>query len=172
MQPIPMALLKKFEKHVGEDIIDKLKSNLKVFENCPMNIKQRVWKQDESFFQQTMITLLNDYHHDESLQTLALNLRPDSYQEMIEERYFFSAKLPIYMLDLTILLFYRRTHPIVLKVMDTIGEDPQIYMMFMQMIRIVFEATPYPSLCSLRVDVLMNFHDLDCEPVKETIDYA
>lgn len=49
--------------------------------------------------------------------------------------------------------------------MDTIGQDPQIYMMFMKMIRIVFEATPYPSLCSLRVDILMNFHDLDCEPV-------
>lgn len=82
-----MALLKKFEKHIGEDIIAKLKSNLDVFHNCPMNIKQRVWKQDESFFQQTMITLLNDYHHDETLQTLALNLKPDSYQEMIEERY-------------------------------------------------------------------------------------
>lgn len=59
----------------------------------------------------------------------------------------------------------RRTHPIVLKVMDTISQDPEIYRMFMQMIRIVFEATPYPSLCSLRVDVLMNFHDLDCDPV-------
>lgn len=49
--------------------------------------------------------------------------------------------------------------------MDTIGEDPQIYVMFTQMIRIVFESTPHPSLCSLRVDILMNFHDLDCEPV-------
>lgn len=49
--------------------------------------------------------------------------------------------------------------------MDTIGEDPQIYIMLMQMIRIVFESTPYPSLCSLRVDILMNFHDLDCLPV-------
>lgn len=87
MQPIPMALLKKFERFVGEDIIEKLKSNRAVFNNCPMNIKQRVWKQDEQFFHETMITLLNDYHHDVSLQTLALNLRPDSYQEMIEERY-------------------------------------------------------------------------------------
>ncbi|KAG2195363.1 hypothetical protein INT47_004471 [Mucor saturninus] len=144
MQPIPMALLKKFERFVGENIIEKLKSNRAVFDNCPMNIKQRVWKQDEQFFHQTMITLLNDYHHDVSLQALALNLRPESYQEMIEER---------------------RTHPIVLKVMDTIGEDPQIYMMFTQMIRIVFESTPHPSLCSLRVDVLMNFHDLGCEPI-------
>lgn len=49
--------------------------------------------------------------------------------------------------------------------MDTISQDPEIYRMFIQMIRIVFEATPYPSLCSLRVDVLMNFHDLDCEHV-------
>ncbi|KAI8365513.1 cofactor of BRCA1-domain-containing protein [Blakeslea trispora] len=141
MQPIPMALLRKFEKHIGEDVIEKLKSNMTVFDNCPMNIKQRVWKQDESFFQQTMISLLNDYHHDESLQTLALNLKPDSYQEVIEER---------------------RTHPIVLRVMSTIGDDPQIYRMFIDMIRVVFEATPYSSLCSLRVDVLMNFHDMEC----------
>ncbi|RCI03227.1 hypothetical protein CU098_008761 [Rhizopus stolonifer] len=140
MQPIPMALLKKFERHIEEDIIEKLKSDMTVFDNCPMNIKQRVWKQDESFFQQTMISLLNDYHHDESLQLLALNLKPDSYQEMIEER---------------------RTHPIVHKVMSTIGKDPQIYRMFIDMIRVVFEATPYSSLCSLRVDVLMNFHDME-----------
>lgn len=53
--------------------------------------------------------------------------------------------------------------------MDTIGEDKQIYKMFMQMIRIVFEATPYPSLCSLRVDVLMNFHDLDCTEVRQEL---
>lgn len=86
MQPIPMALLKKFEHYIEEDIIEKLKSDLAVFENCPLNIKQRIWKQDESFFQQTMISLLNDYHHDEALQLLALNLRPDNYQEMIEER--------------------------------------------------------------------------------------
>lgn len=66
---------------------------------------------------------------------------------------------------------FRRTHPIVIKVMDTIGEDKQIYKMFMQMIRIVFEATPYPSLCSLRVDVLMNFHDLDSVEVRRITIY-
>jgi hypothetical protein len=144
MQPIPMALLKKFEHHVEDDIIEKLKANLDVFQNCPMNIKQRVWKQDESFFQSTMLSILNDYHHHEVLQSLAMNLRPGSYQELIEDR---------------------RSHSIVLKIMDMIGKDPQLYTMFIQMVRIVFETTPYPSLSSLRVDVLMKFHDLDVEEV-------
>jgi hypothetical protein len=49
--------------------------------------------------------------------------------------------------------------------MDMIGKDPQLYTMFIQMVRIVFETTPYPSLSSLRVDVLMKFHDLDVEEV-------
>jgi hypothetical protein len=49
--------------------------------------------------------------------------------------------------------------------MEVIGGDPQIYLMFMQMVRIVFETTPYPSLCSLRIDVLMNYHDLGYEKV-------
>lgn len=50
--------------------------------------------------------------------------------------------------------------------MEVIGGDPQIYLMFMQMVRIVFETTPYPSLCSLRIDVLMNYHDLGYEKVR------
>lgn len=86
MQPIPMALLKKFERHIEEDIIEKLKSDLDVFANCPLNIKQRIWKQDESFFQQTMIGILNEYHHNEDLKEIALNLKPDSYQETLQER--------------------------------------------------------------------------------------
>ncbi|KAI9472246.1 MAG: cofactor of BRCA1-domain-containing protein [Benjaminiella poitrasii] len=146
MQPIPMALLKKFERYVEDDVIEQLKSDMAVFENCPMNIKQRVWKQDESYFQQTMISLVNSYHHDEGLQSLALNIKPDNYQEIIEQR---------------------RQHPIVEKVMATINQDPQIYKMFIKMIRIVFEATPHPSLCSLRVDILMNFHEINCPQITD-----
>ncbi|KAI7861575.1 cofactor of BRCA1-domain-containing protein [Spinellus fusiger] len=144
MQPIPMALLKKFEKHVSEEVLSQLKSNPNVFENCPLNIKQRLWKQDEVFFQEQMLTVLNDYHHNEQLQTLAMNLKPESYQGIIEER---------------------RSHPIIIKIMDIIGGDPKLYTMFMTMLRLVFEATPYPSLSSLRVDLLMNVHDQDIEEV-------
>ncbi|KAI7900306.1 cofactor of BRCA1-domain-containing protein [Cokeromyces recurvatus] len=146
MQPIPMALLKKFERHIEDDVIEQLKNNMAVFENCPMNIKQRVWKQDESYFQQTMISLVNSYHHDEGLQSLALNIKPDNYQEIIEQR---------------------RQHPIIEKVMAIINQDPQIYEMFIKMIRIVFEATPHPSLCSLRVDILMNFHENNCHQITD-----
>ncbi|ORZ25245.1 cofactor of BRCA1-domain-containing protein [Absidia repens] len=146
MQPIPMALLNKFERHIEDDILDKLKSDIAVFENCPLNIKKRIWKKDEAFFQQQMLSMLNDYHHDEGLQSLAMNLKPDSYQEVIEER---------------------RSHPIMLRVMEIIGGDPTLYVMFMEMIRLVFEATPYPSLCSLRVDILMNFHDQDVSEIYE-----
>ncbi|KAI8344275.1 cofactor of BRCA1-domain-containing protein [Chlamydoabsidia padenii] len=146
MQPIPMALLEKFERHIEDDILEKLKDDLMVFENCPLNIKKRIWKKDETFFQKQMLSLLNDYHHDERLQALAMNLKPDSYQEVIEQR---------------------RTHPIMLRVMEIIGGDPTLYVMFMEMIRLVFIATPYPSLCSLRVDILMNFHDRDISEIYE-----
>lgn len=60
---------------------------------------------------------------------------------------------------------YRRTHPITLRIIEIIGGDPILYTMFMKMIRLVFEATPYPSLCSLRVDILMSFHDQDVKQV-------
>ncbi|KAL0076970.1 hypothetical protein J3Q64DRAFT_1647090 [Phycomyces blakesleeanus] len=85
MQPVPMALLKKFEKYVDEDILSSLKNDEEVFENCPLNIKQRIWKQDEGFFQGQMLNVLNDYHHNERLQALAMNLKPESYQGVIEE---------------------------------------------------------------------------------------
>lgn len=55
-------------------------------QNCPLKIKQRIWKQDEAFFQSQVLELLNEYHHDEDLQRLAMNLRPDSYQELLTER--------------------------------------------------------------------------------------
>lgn len=32
MQPIPMALLEKFERHVDDDILEKLKDDVAVFE--------------------------------------------------------------------------------------------------------------------------------------------
>ncbi|KAI8370436.1 uncharacterized protein BYT42DRAFT_502423 [Radiomyces spectabilis] len=117
MQPIPMALMEKFEKHITDDTLEQLKANLTVFEQCPLNIKQRIWKQDEGFFQQQMMSILNEYHHDDTLQALAMNLKPDSYQEVIEI-----------------------------------------------------------SLCSLRVDILMKFHEQDplLEKSKNAlmIDYA
>ncbi|CAO3681186.1 unnamed protein product [Rhizopus stolonifer] len=91
-----------------------------------------------------MLSLLNSYHHDEALQTLAVNLKPNSYQEVLEQR---------------------REHPIVQKFLETIDGDPQIYMMFMQMVRLVFETSPYPSLCSLRIDILMNYHDSDTDKI-------
>ncbi|KAI9308217.1 cofactor of BRCA1-domain-containing protein [Cunninghamella echinulata] len=146
MQPIPMKLLEKFERQIDDGILEQLKGNLAVFENCPLNIKKRIWKDDEHFFQQQMLGMLNDYHHDERLQTLAMNLKPDSYQEVIEER---------------------RTHPITLRIIEIIGGDPILYTMFMKMIRLVFEATPYPSLCSLRVDILMSFHDQDVKQITD-----
>lgn len=43
--------------------------------------------------------------------------------------------------------------------MRVINQDTQIYAMFTRMIRLVFETTPYSSLCSLRVDICMNLHN-------------
>lgn len=57
-----------------------------LIQNCPLKIKQRIWKQDEAFFQSQVLELLNEYHHDVDLQRLAMNLRPDSYQEVLTER--------------------------------------------------------------------------------------
>ncbi|KAG0172363.1 Cofactor of BRCA1 [Apophysomyces sp. BC1034] len=144
MQPVPMALLAKFEKHVDDTVLEKLKNDPAVFEHCPITIKRRIWKQDEMFFQQQMLGILNDYHHDDMLQALAMNLKPDSYQEITEAR---------------------RSHPLVFVVLDMIGDDPKLYTMFVEMLRLVFESTPYASLSSLRADVLMKFHDRDISEV-------
>ncbi|KAF7728910.1 Cofactor of BRCA1 [Apophysomyces ossiformis] len=133
MQPVPMALLGKFEKYVDDDTLQKLKNDLAVFE-------------DESFFQQQMLGMLNDYHHDDMLQALAMNLKPESYQEIIETR---------------------RSHPLICTMLDMIGDDPKLYAMFVEMLRLVFESTPYASLSSLRVDAMMKFHDRDISEICE-----
>ncbi|CDH53519.1 negative elongation factor b [Lichtheimia corymbifera JMRC:FSU:9682] len=140
LQTIPMTLLRKFVSDIKQETLDQLKDNPKVFQNCPLKIKQRIWKQDEAFFQSQVLELLNEYHHDEDLQRLAMNLRPDSYQELLTER---------------------RNHPHMQKMMQIINGDPKLYNMFIKTLKIVFESTPYPSLCSIRVDILMNYHDND-----------
>ncbi|ORX55586.1 hypothetical protein DM01DRAFT_1334977, partial [Hesseltinella vesiculosa] len=146
MQPIPMALLEKFGAQVDESVLLKLKDNPAIFDNCPMNVKKRIWKKDETFFQQKMLIMLNNYHHDERLQKLSMDLRPQAYQHVFSER---------------------RQHPILIEIIELIGNDPVLYNMFVNMIRLVFRATPYPSLCSLRVDLLMHFHEKDVSAICE-----
>ncbi|KAI9323386.1 cofactor of BRCA1-domain-containing protein [Dichotomocladium elegans] len=146
LQPIPMALLKKFSEHIDQDVLDQLKNDQEVFQNCPLNVKQQIWKQDETFFQVQVLSMLNEYHHDEELQKLSMNLRPDSYQEVLTER---------------------RNHPQMTRMMEMINGDPKLYLMFLETVQIVFRSTPYPSLCSIRVDILMNYHDRDISEVYE-----
>ncbi|KAI8979320.1 cofactor of BRCA1-domain-containing protein [Mycotypha africana] len=144
MQPIPMALLQKFEPHIDDEILNKLKADVDVFKNCPWNIKQRIWKGDENFFHQAMVSLLNEYHHNEELQQLAMNIKPGDYNDLIHQR---------------------RSHSILRDIMKNINGDPEMYQMFVRLIRIVFRNTPYASLCSLRVDLLMNYHDQDADKI-------
>ncbi|KAI8147809.1 cofactor of BRCA1-domain-containing protein [Fennellomyces sp. T-0311] len=147
LQDIPMALLRKFVEHVDQSVLDTLKQDLEVFDRCPVNVKQRIWKQDESFFQEQILQMLNMYHHDEALQQNAMDLRPDSYQDILSQR---------------------RNHPIVTKLMQIIDGDPKLYTMVLDTVRIVFQSSPFPSLCSIRVDLLMNYHERDVAQVYET----
>ncbi|KAI9494828.1 cofactor of BRCA1-domain-containing protein [Zychaea mexicana] len=147
LQPIPMALLEKFASYLDQDTLEALKQNLDVFEQCPVNVKQRIWKQDESFFQEQILQMLNMYHYDDDLQEAAMNLRPDSYQDVLSTR---------------------RLHPIVNKLMEIINGDPKLYSMVLNTIHIVFQSSPFPSLCSIRVDLLMNYHEKDNAAVLKT----
>ena len=52
------------------------------------------------------------------------------------------------------------------KMMQIINGDPKLYDMFIKTLMIVFQSTPYPSLCSIRVDILMNYHDNDFSEVR------
>ena len=45
--------------------------------------------------------------------------------------------------------------------MEIINGDPKLYSMVLDTIRIVFQSSPFPSLCSIRVDLLMNYHEKD-----------
>lgn len=53
------------------------------------------------------------------------------------------------------------------QMMQIINGDPKLYDMFIKTLKIVFESTPYPSLCSIRVDLLMNYHDNDFSEVRK-----
>jgi hypothetical protein len=62
-----------------------------------------------------------------------------------------------------------RQHPVVQQLIEIIGRDVKLYMMFTEMIRIVFQSTPHPILSTLKFDVLMRLHEDDVREVSVEI---
>ncbi|OZJ04009.1 hypothetical protein BZG36_03623 [Bifiguratus adelaidae] len=144
LQRIPIALLSKYPDLASDEELRDMVQNADIFDACPMAMKRRIWKADLALFQQHMLTLLNNYHHDEHLQLISRDMRVGGVVAMIRDR---------------------RQHPIVEAILDRIGEDTTIYSMFLDFIRLVFDATPYPSVCTLRFDLLMALHEREFKDV-------
>ncbi|GAB5593379.1 hypothetical protein Unana1_08279 [Umbelopsis nana] len=144
LQPIPMALLKRYPDKVEDDVLNKLKEDPALFEQCPMNIKRRIWKADEAFFQTHLLRYFNTYHHDNALQLMLKNSKPERVSEVLKER---------------------RQHPVVQQLIEIIGREVKLYQMFTEMIRIVFQSTPHPILSTLKFDVLMRLHEDDVREI-------
>jgi hypothetical protein len=51
-----------------------------------MNIKRRIWKSDEAFFQTHLLRYFNTYHHDSALQLMLKNSKPERVSEVLKER--------------------------------------------------------------------------------------
>ncbi|CAM0136287.1 hypothetical protein VKS41_006909 [Umbelopsis sp. WA50703] len=144
LQAIPMALLQRFPDKVEDDVLQMLKDDAAIFEQCPMNIKRRIWKSDEAFFQTHLLRYFNTYHHDAALQNLLKSSKPERIGEVLKER---------------------RQHHVVQQLIEIIGREAKLYRMFTEMIRIVFQSTPHPILSTLKFDVLMRLHEDDIREI-------
>ncbi|KAL1925036.1 uncharacterized protein VTP21DRAFT_4690 [Calcarisporiella thermophila] len=140
LMSIPLALLEKHPERPTNEMLERIKESSSDFQLFPWVIKRRIWKADKKLFKQHMMEALSCYHRDEELQRISRCMQPTDPVKDIK---------------------FRRNHPIVKTLCDILGPDHTLYDMFLEFLREVFESTPYPSISTLRLDLLMALHDAD-----------
>lgn len=52
--------------------------------------------------------------------------------------------------------------------MGVIGDDLELYQMFVHVVKVVFETDPHPSLATIRFDILMALHETEVKKIIES----
>ena len=146
-RPVIMNAMKKL-KEIMEEYIDVITANEKIYKDCPVEVKRRVWMRKHPLFGDAVGPILNKYIEEKHFLLYAI--------ERINIRNFFS--LPPRQ---------RRQKAFVKELVTMIGSSVDLYNLVLQFLRTLFIRTKEEHYCSLRGELLMAFHDADVKEIRQ-----
>ena len=147
LRPVIMTALKKLSE-IKPETIELISLNEKIYQDCPIEVKRRVWMKKHPLFGDAVGPVLNRYILEK--QNLLYSTENTKLQN------FFS--LPPR---------ERRQKPIVKQLVEMIGCSIDLYNLVLQFLRTLFLRTKEENYCSLRSELLMAFHDADIKEIRQ-----
>lgn len=147
LRPIVMAVMKELPE-IKPDYIDQISAKDKIYQDCPIEVKRRVWMKKHPLFGDAVGPILNRYI--EEKQSLLYSI------ENIKTRHFFGPPPR-----------QRRQKPVVKELVQMIGSSIELYNLVLQFLRTLYLRTKEEHYCSLRGELLMAFHDADIKEVRQ-----
>ncbi|XP_066919787.1 negative elongation factor B-like [Clytia hemisphaerica] len=147
LRPIVMDTMKK-TKNIKPEYIEQIASHEKIYKDCPIEVKRRVWMNNHPMFGDAVGPILNKY---------------------IEEK----NKILFDIETVKIKSFYnipprqRRQKAVIKELVDMIGGSIELYNLVLQFLRTLYLRTKEEHYCSLRGELLMAFHDADIKEIRQ-----
>ena len=123
---------------IPDNLLDKLQKNKPVYKLCPVNVKRQIWQKNQSLFGDEISPMLSEYIKQKEnilfsveTQKSVMNLKPK----------------------------HRRQDSVIKKLTERIGSNIHLYDVILQFLRTLFLRTKNDHYCTLRTELLMNFHD-------------
>lgn len=147
LRPVIMTTMKKLT-NIKADYIEQIATHDKIYQDCPIEVKRRVWMKKHPLFGDAVGPILNRYIEEKNKMLYDL--------DNIKLRSFFSIPPR-----------QRRQKTVVKELVDMIGGSIELYNLVLQFLRTLFLRTKEEHYCSLRGELLMAFHDADIKEIRQ-----
>ena len=147
LRPVVMNTMKKI-KELKPEYIEQIASHEKIYKDCPIEVKRRVWMKNHPMFGDAVGPILNKYIEEKNKTMFDL--------ETVKLKSFYSIPPR-----------QRRQKSVVKELVDMIGGSIELYNLVLQFLRTLFLRTKEEHYCSLRGELLMAFHDADIKEIRQ-----
>lgn len=147
LRRVIMAIMKKVPE-LKPEYVEQISVNKVIYQECPIEVKRRVWMKKHPLFGEAVGPILNKYIDEKH------NLLYST--ENVSSRQFFNIPPR-----------QRRQNPVIQELVQMIGFSIELYNLVLQFLRTLFLRTKQEHYCSLRAELLMAFHDADVKEVRQ-----
>lgn len=147
LRPIVMSTMKK-TKDIKPEYIELIATHEKIYKDCPVEVKRRVWMKKHPLFGDAVGPILNKYIEEKNRIIYDI--------EKVKLKSFYNIPPR-----------QRRQKPVVKELIDMIGGSIELYNLVLQFLRTLFLRTREEHYCSLRGELLMAFHDADIKEIRQ-----
>eukprot|EP00124_Ichthyophonus_hoferi_P001960 Ihof_evm3s119 gene=Ihof_evmTU3s119 len=150
LSAIPMELLRR-HPNPPPSLLENISSNPAIYQMCPMEVKQKVWMQEENaeaqkLFREQVFKLLTGFINDKAIIASANDL--SGIHGMVPKA--------------------RRKHEAIVQLVEVVGTFPTLYEMVVRFLHRLFITTRNRLFCTLRSELLMALFDADVPQIYET----